>query len=96
MLDIEVATLNLKERSVCVLKMRLLGYRDVDFTPDGGSRLTGKSLYVAYPKKGVEGEMAKKYFVGEDFALPPVKPGDIIDVVFNDTGKPESITTVNK
>jgi hypothetical protein len=44
-------------------KMKVVGFRDVDFTDDKGRRITGVSLYVNHPEENVSGQMAEKIFL---------------------------------
>lgn len=47
-------------------EMKVVGFRDVDFTDDKGKRISGVSLYVIHPEDGVTGQMAEKIFLNSD------------------------------
>ena len=78
------------------MKVRLLGVRELDFTANDNSKIKGSQLFTSYPEEGVVGEMTDKFFVREGFDLPPLKPGEILEISFNKKGKPESVKSVNR
>ena len=78
------------------MKIKVIGTRDLDFNSNDGSPVKGIQLYVSFPEENVMGEMTDRMFIRDGFALPACKPGDMLEVVFNRKGKPESITLAGK
>ena len=67
--------------------VRLLGSRKLDFS----SQNDQIKLFYAYKSDGVDGEMCDKLFLRDGFKLPALKAGSLLNVGFNNKGKPESI-----
>lgn len=78
------------------MKVRLLGSKKLDFTSNDGSLIQGTQIFMSFPEEGVKGERCDKLFVKDGFALPPLKPGELLDISFNNKGKPESIKPAAK
>lgn len=76
------------------MKMILIGYRKLDFTPDNGDTVKGTQLFISYIENGVTGEMTDKLFVRDGLELPALTPGMTLDVSFTRKGKVESVKTV--
>lgn len=71
--------------------MKVIGFRNVDFTGQDGRRVRGLSLYLSQPiiKNGC-GEAAEKVFIPERFlngmaAVPAL--GEEVEPVYNKFGK---------
>lgn len=77
------------------MKAHLLGTRLLDFTAGDNSPVKGIQLFIAYEEDGVVGQRADKLFLRDGFSLPDgLKPGCMLDIAFNNRGKPESIRVV--
>ena len=70
--------------------VRLLGSRRLDFTSQDGP-VKGTQLFYAYKGDGVDGEMCAKLFLRDGFKLPALKAGSLLNVAFDNKGKPESV-----
>lgn len=76
---------------------RLLGYRTISFTPDGGGNpISGTQCFVSAPDNGVVGEAADKFFVRADMELPTLTVGMMLDVEFNRKGRLVAIKAAAK
>lgn len=45
------------------MKVKVVGYREVDMVSEDGKPIQGVSLYITYPNDGVVGAQASKQFV---------------------------------
>lgn len=77
---------------------KILGYREYSFTDKDTKRLVeGTSIFVAYPKQGYEGEIAKKVSLSKkritDNGLD-IYVGAPIEIVYDDEGKIESVYNI--
>lgn len=76
--------------------VRLHGIQIMDFVSQKGEQIKGTNLFICFAEDGVVGEKADKIFLKDGFALPPVKPGDMIDIDFNNKGKAVGVTIATK
>lgn len=78
--------------------MKVIGFRNVDFTGQDGRPVRGMSLYLSQPiSKNGCGEAAEKVFIPERFlnstvAVPAL--GDEVEPVYNKFGKVVDIRPV--
>ena len=70
--------------------VRLLGVRSMDFDSQG-EHIKGTQLFFAFKADGVDGEMSDKVFLRDGFKVPPLKPGTMLNLGFNNRGKIESV-----
>ncbi len=78
----------------------VIGVEDVDFTSQDGTHVQGKNIYGAAkiaPGRGV-GQTAQKFFLSkaklDSLSFQP-QPGQVISVLYNRWGKPQSLTLIN-
>lgn len=76
------------------MKATLLGTRNLNFSTNEQT-VKGTQLFISFPDDNVDGEMCDKLFIREDFLLPSLKPGDVVEISFNRRGKPESINVIS-
>jgi hypothetical protein len=55
----------------------------------------GVQAFVAYDEAGVTGQRTDKMFFREGFPLPELAPGMLLDITFNNRGKPERVEVIN-
>lgn len=73
----------------------LLGFKKLDFTSNDKSQIKGTQFFIAFSDDGVTGQRTDKLFLRDDFPLPDVKPGNVIEITYNRHGKAENIRVVN-
>lgn len=79
------------------MQMYLCGHRSLDFVSQDGKKIQGTQLSVSYPAEDVTGELVDRIFVRRGIELPTeMVPGDVLDISFNNKGKPERITIVKQ
>lgn len=79
------------------MQMYLCGYRFLDFESQDGKKIQGIQLFVSYPTDSVTGEMVDRVFVRQGIEFPSeMTPGDVLDIAFNNKGKPERVTVVKQ
>ena len=75
--------------------VKLLGFRNLDFTTNKGDVIRGFNLYVGFEDPEVSGLHTEKFFVKEGIELPKdTKINDSIDIAFNMKGKVDAIYPV--
>lgn len=79
-----------KEQDIMVVQ--LIGTMPVDFSNANGERICGTNLFVAFKDNAVSGMRTDKFYVKHDIALPEqMKPGEMLEVAFNNKGKVEYV-----
>lgn len=74
------------------MKAKLVGIQVLDFSIDGGERITGTNIFINHEDENVAGLKASKLFLKEGVNLPKdVKINDMLDISFNMKGKVEMI-----
>lgn len=75
------------------MKVKVVGIRKVDF-PDinTGMQITGYTLYCLKEDKHVVGFEGKKFFIKSSIDITGLKVNDVVDILFNERGKVESLT----
>lgn len=81
------------------MKVKVLGYRDVNMTDkETGRLIVGTSLHVCYPNDGVKGLETRKIFFSSDrmrdMKYVPV-PDTYANLEFGPSGKAYSIVALN-
>lgn len=77
------------------MQVQLVGVQKIDFTNNGGERVNGLNLFVAFPDENVDGLRTEKFFLKEGIALPKdTKLNDTINIAFNHKGKAENALRV--
>lgn len=71
--------------------VRLIGSRELDFVSQNGEKVKGMQLFFAHKSDGVNGEMCDKIFLRDGFKLPALKAGSLLNIAFDNKGKPESV-----
>ncbi len=75
------------------MDMKLLGYRKLDFIPDGGEAVKGTQFFMGWEEDGVTGLMTDKLFIRDGMELPALALGMMLDVQFNRRGKVVAVKT---
>lgn len=75
------------------MECTLIGIAILDFvSKSNGGNVKGHNLFVTYADPRVIGLKCEKFFVGENVALPNLKPNDSIVLAFNRYGKVAGVT----
>ncbi|MBQ8603718.1 MAG: hypothetical protein IJ410_02585 [Oscillospiraceae bacterium] len=85
------------------MEVKILGFRNFDFTNDKGERIQGVSVFVCYPEDGVTGEMATKITISSLELWQQLKdavggasflPGSSVLIHFSNKGKLVKVSPV--
>lgn len=75
------------------MHVTIFGVQDLDFTTPEGSNIKGKSIFVGFNNRYVQGLKTNKYFISSDIpSCKDLSPDMDCDLVFNDKGKIEDIS----
>ena len=85
------------------MEVKILGFRNFDFTNDKGERIRGVSVFVSYPDDGVTGEIATKITISNPELWQQLKdavggvsfiPGATVMMHFSNKGKLVKVSPV--
>jgi len=77
------------------MRIKVIGLSTVDFVNKDGASIKGTSIYACFRDERVTGMKAEKFFVSQTISLPPIKPGDEIDMSFTHQGRIERVEAVS-
>ena len=72
--------------------VRLVGYKNLDFTDDKGNPVKGTQLFANFPEDDVVGFATDKFFIKPHIQLPELTPGNDYDVEFGRKNKILGVT----
>lgn len=77
------------------MRAQLAGYLKLDFQ-SGNDHVQGTQLFIVYSDltSDVVGNRVDKVFVKKQIALPTLKPGDLLEISYNNKGKAEAVSVV--
>lgn len=77
------------------MNVTLLGYKALNFKSNDNTIIKGTQFFASYEEEGVIGHRTDKFFFKDGISIPPVTPGDTLDITFNRHGKPESVRVIS-